>query len=420
MSAAFERFLGGEGRLAELLKGLPAYEPSPETEQAIMHLLRTQQQSLQTAYTDELPGFEPPPGMDERFIAEARRTDAAQEIRRAALFNELAAGKKPADVLGAVVSEQTESWLKHQAAIAAAPKAARRTVHRPWFGLTWRDIGLATSAALVATLVTQVYLESAAPIPQHTTVSKAKEAVPDTTVLAAVASSQVNVAESPLPEAQPKLAEAGKPADRQAPLAFAKHAGQAEVQRATASPIDEDKGVLTESSKKTAEIQPTAPEQRLSPEPQKSELADASVSSARSMSAAAPPASIARDEKPAAPAPSMKAPSVTMDEDPAKRQTFAAKALKSARNGAEALHSCLIVSLKYDPAVIAQHLEMTRCGQIVRLRTANPDSAAAHEWAEGFRAALPDERRITSLPVEKDLKVPLDLISIDALPIKEE
>lgn len=381
MSTAFEHFVAAEGLLASLLKRLPAYEPSPDLEARVLRALQSCAASAASA--KDLSAFEPPAHMETDFLAEARRIEGAQAARRMALLQEIAAGASPAQALGAAVSPPADAWLR-QRADASRPQAARSA--RRWPFLNWRDLGLATLAATLASVATHLYLGApsatdAVELARQTNapvhVAAAEPAPVANTPEADTRSNLAAAAETPASE-KPQAAAAAKheislpaslPAERARVISPPAPVAAAEVAADEAERPAEAKAtlpaVLAELKKEKADEAPASPELA-----RKADLADA-------------------------PAPARRA---------------------APRSSSPPPRSCLSASLEAAPAAVTEKLKQVACGPIRRLRAHPANAASAQQWAAGFRAQAGLEVHAHDLPLELDPDVPLGVILIDPRP----
>ncbi|MCB1896615.1 MAG: hypothetical protein KDF95_15365 [Rhodocyclaceae bacterium] len=130
----FDAFLAGRGRLAGLMHALPPFEPPPGMEARFVAALPA---------TPAADGqFEPPPSLAEAVLAEAARLDTAQRPRQQAVLDEMIrAGADQA--LGTALSDAGRDWLQGR----RAPEATRAP--RP----TRRRFGFAPLAGMLAATV---------------------------------------------------------------------------------------------------------------------------------------------------------------------------------------------------------------------------------------------------------------------------
>lgn len=407
MSAAFEHFLTGKDRLSSLLNALPVHEAPEEFEHTVFEAVRAQRNA-------DLPIFEPPASLQISFLQEAAQIDAAQELRRNAMLAALAGGQGSEEVLGSPLSEASEAWLKTQLVDQNEPAPISKS-EKKTSGF-WRDFGLVSAAALAAITATSLYLHlnnpKAAPAvaaaPQAGAPTPLHDKVPE-----------VALAERRLPEEAPAVssrleAKELPPEERQHDkAALPKEHGSINTPRAkqdsaptlntSAARVQAEPPPAVQTVEVEAPASPMAvaakPSLAIAPAPR---AADTSTEGfGRAASSLPPPASSTSEKADAAGSVSK-----------AKRS----KALSAQHDSATTAQSCLVVALKYDPRLIAQHLEMTHCGQIIALKTAIPDAPETQDWAERFRLALPENKRPATLPLEKDNQVPFNLISIEALP----
>ncbi len=154
MSTDFDRFLAGDGALADLIRRQPSFEPPAQLFERVMSALGTDAPTL---------AFEPPASLEAAVLAEAARLDAAQRPRRDALLDDIAHGSNVGDALGAGVSDATAQWLKTQAQNARTPAIPRQPPPtRPW--RAWLNgLGVATVAALAASVALKVWFDPQAP-----------------------------------------------------------------------------------------------------------------------------------------------------------------------------------------------------------------------------------------------------------------
>lgn len=151
MSVDFDRFLAGEGALAGLIRQQPAFEPPPALFERVMHALDADAASF---------AFEPPASLEAAVLAEAARLDAAQQPRRDALLDEIAAGASAQAAMGVGLSEATDRWLSQAAQTRPTPApVARRHRRRGW----WQGLGVAVTAALAASVALQVWFDPTTP-----------------------------------------------------------------------------------------------------------------------------------------------------------------------------------------------------------------------------------------------------------------
>lgn len=379
MSAAFEHFAATEGLLASLLKRLPAYEPSPDLEARFLHAL--QSLPARTGATNELPAFEPPARMETDFLAEARRIELAQTARRTALLQEIAEGGSPARALGAPVSPTADAWLRQR---ADASRSERARPKRRWPFLNWRELGLATLAATLASVATHLYLGA----PSAT----------DTVELARQTNAPVHVA-----VAEP------------APLANTPEA-DTRTKLAVAAEVPASKKVQAAAVAKQDILLPASPPTERTP----------------ATPPAAPAAAIAADEathpaeaKAAAPAVVAELKKEKADEAPASLELARKADLATAQapakrlapqSGSLAPLGCLSASLDSPPAAVAGQFRQAACGPILRLRAHPANAASAQRWAAGFRAQSGLEVPALDLPLELDPEVPPGVILFDPRP----
>lgn len=145
----FEEFLAGRGRMAALVGALPRFEPPA---------------GMEARFLASLPAgpaadgrFEPPASLADAVLAEAARVDAAQATRREAALHEIARSG-PAQALGAELGEDAAEWLRHQ----SEPRARARDLPRrrpAWFAA----LGGALAASLALGVALQLLRE---PVPQ--------------------------------------------------------------------------------------------------------------------------------------------------------------------------------------------------------------------------------------------------------------
>lgn len=381
MSAAFEHFVAAEGLLASLLKRLPAYEPSPDLEARVLRALQSRAASAASA--KDLSAFEPPAHMETDFLAEARRIEGAQAARRMALLQEIAAGASPAQALGAAVSPPADAWLR-QRADASRPQAARSA--RRWPFLNWRDLGLATLAATLASVATHLYLGA-----QSTT---------DAVELARQTNTPVHVA-----AAEPAPLANTPEADTRTNLAAAAEAPASERPQAAAAAKHEI----------SLPASPSAERARVVPPPAPAAAAEVAADEAErpAEAKATLPAVLAElkkekaDEAPASPELARKA---DLADAPAPARRAAP------RSSSPPPRSCLSASLEAPPAAVTEKLKQVACGPIQRLRAHPANAASAQQWAAGFRAQAGLEVHAHDLPLELDPDVPLGVILIDPRP----
>ncbi len=147
MSADFERFIAGEGRLAGVLRAQPGFEPPVGMEARLFAAL----DALDTEET--IAGFEPPAQLEAAVMAEAERLDAAQRPRRDALIAAAARGDDPAiDELGPAA----QRWLRAQASTPPdRPNASRRVWRWPLLART----GGAVAAMLALGVALQLWFD---------------------------------------------------------------------------------------------------------------------------------------------------------------------------------------------------------------------------------------------------------------------
>ena len=130
----FDAFLDGRGRLAGLLRALPPFEPPAGMEARFVAAL--------PAMPAADGRFEPPPSLAEAVLAEAARLDTAQRPRQQAVLDEMIrAGADQA--LGTALSDASRDWLQGR----RAPEATRAP--RP----TRRRFGFAPLAGMLAATV---------------------------------------------------------------------------------------------------------------------------------------------------------------------------------------------------------------------------------------------------------------------------
>lgn len=381
MSTAFEHFVAAEGLLASLLKRLPAYEPSPDLEARVLRALQSRAASAASAH--DLSAFEPPAHMETDFLVDAQRIEQAQAARRTALLQEIAAGASPAQALGAPVSPPADAWLR-QRADAARPQPARSKPR--WPLLNWRDLGLATLAATLASVATHVYLG----------VPSATEAVE----LARQTNAPVHVAVAePAPLANPPEA------DTRTKLAAAAEVPASERPQAAAATKHEISLPASPSAERARVIPPLAP----------AAVAEVAADEAErpAEAKAATPAVLAElkkekaDEAPASPELARKA---DLAAAPAAAKRVAP------RSSSPPPRSCLSASLEAAPAAVMEKLKQMACGPIQRLRAHPATAASAQQWAASFRAESGLQAPAHDLPLELDPDVPLGLILIDPRP----
>ncbi len=142
----FEAFLEGRGRMAGLLQALPPFEPPA---------------GMETRFLASLPAepgpdgsFEPPPSLAAAVFAEAARLDAAQRPRQQATLDEVARhGAREA--LGVEPGEATRAWLDARRGDAAAAPAAARRPRRRWLA----PLGSALAATVALGVALQLMRE---------------------------------------------------------------------------------------------------------------------------------------------------------------------------------------------------------------------------------------------------------------------
>jgi|GEM_PF-5761462 hypothetical protein len=131
---AFERFINEQDRLSALLKTLPVYEAPASLKESVLGIAHEME-------TQSLPVFTPPESLKNAVLKEAQNMQRAQAPRRDALLNDIAQQQSAASALGAPVSEETEQWLKEEAARHPIPNKTSSTKPRGWFNM--RRLGLA-------------------------------------------------------------------------------------------------------------------------------------------------------------------------------------------------------------------------------------------------------------------------------------
>ncbi len=137
-----DAFVGGGGRLGDLLRRLPAFEPPAHMEARFVASLPT------PALPAEDGIFEAPASLEAAVFKEAVRLDAAQAPRRQAVIDEIARRGAEA-TLGAPLSPQGQRWIDGQLPTPPTPRPRRR--QRRWFA----PLG----GALAATLALGVALQ---------------------------------------------------------------------------------------------------------------------------------------------------------------------------------------------------------------------------------------------------------------------
>jgi hypothetical protein len=153
MSADFDRFLAGEGALADLIRRQPAFDAPEGLFDRVMTALDCAAPNLQ---------FEPPAALEAAVLAEAARLDAAQQPRREALLDEIAAGTSAQAAMGIGLSEATDRWLAQAAQTRPTPApVAKRARRRGW----WQGLGVAVTAALAASVALQLWFDPMASSP---------------------------------------------------------------------------------------------------------------------------------------------------------------------------------------------------------------------------------------------------------------
>lgn len=368
--SAFERFLNKEDQLSGLLAALPAYTPSPEHEKAVISAI--------LAHQPEAPVFEPTEHLSQAFAQEAAKIEAAQATRRAALRAAMDQGQAAQDILGAALSPATETWLQHTLSKAekTPPAPKRRT------SSLWRDLGLVATAAALATVVTQVYLRTnTAPIEAPPQALTAPQTSSPTRIAAETARSNSEPVHTLAVPASPAPQEQG----RQALL-------KPQAKKSASQPKAKGTPIIAAAKEAQADSAPAAP------------------AISEPLVVAAPPSDNTSARTGMQPMLAHPAPAAAPPPRLAEHAPMAKMAKPQALPSSQ---SCLVVSLKYDPALVAQHLDMTQCGPIVALKTALPDVPETQSWVERFKQALPEAHRPANLPLEKDVKVPLNLISIE-------
>ncbi|WP_018606265.1 hypothetical protein [Uliginosibacterium gangwonense] len=411
MSAAFEHFLTGKDRLSALLNKLPVHEAPAGFEHAVFEAIRAQRNT-------DLPSFEPPASLESSFLQEASKIDAAQEVRRNAVLAALADGQRSQDVLGSPLSDASEAWLKTQLTTKDEPTPAHKPAKKQ--KTFWHDFGLVAATALVATIATSLYLHlgkptvttqvALAPAPATEPQPVASDTPPNDLATATFAEKNLSREAAPVASATDEKKHGKASALNGHSAINAQPAQQDTAPLPLASPapapqVENRRAVQIAEAEAPASPPPVAvkPSLAMAPPPR------AADNAAEGGSKVTPPAALA-----VAPAPEK------ADLAGAVNKAKRSKALTSLHDNGGVAQSCLVVALKYDPRLIAQHLEMTHCGQIIALKTAIPDAPETQEWAERFRLALPENRRPATLPLEKDSQVPFNLISIEALPAQSD
>lgn len=383
MSTAFEHFVAAEGLLASLLKRLPAYEPSPDLEARVLRAL--QPRAASAASAKDLSAFEPPAHMETDFLAEARRIEGAQAARRTALLQEIAAGASPAQALGAAVSPPADAWLR-QRADASRSQAARSA--RRWPFLNWRDLGLATLAATLASVATHLYLGAQ---PTTDAVELARQT---NTPVHVAAAEPAPLANTPEADTRTNLAAAAEAPASEKPQAAAAAAANHEISLPASLPAERARvisppapaaaaEVAADEAERPAEAKATLPAVLAELKKEKADEAPASPELARKADLADAPA-------------------------PARRA--------APRSSSPPPRSCLSASLEAAPAAVTEKLKQVACGPIQRLRAHPANAASAQQWAAGFRAQAGLEVHAHDLPLELDPDVPLGVILIDPRP----
>lgn len=148
--SAFDRFLAGEDRLSALLKSLPLYD-TPDTLAASVLTAAAQSEGAlwNVANLAVAPAFEPSPALAEAVLHEAKQMEAAQALRREALWNSLE-NASPAEALGAPVTAATETWLRQQQ-LEHAKTSTQKPAHKPqrrWWTLPRIAFGFSCGLAL--------------------------------------------------------------------------------------------------------------------------------------------------------------------------------------------------------------------------------------------------------------------------------
>jgi len=147
----FEAFLDGRGRMAALLRALPPFEPPAGMEARFLAALPAE------------PGpdgsFEPPPSLAAAVLAEAARLDAAQRPRQQATLDEITRhGAREA--LGVEPGAAARAWLDGRRGEATATAAAGRRPRRRWLA----PLGGALAATVALGVALQLMRE---PPPEH-------------------------------------------------------------------------------------------------------------------------------------------------------------------------------------------------------------------------------------------------------------
>ncbi|MBK9614723.1 MAG: hypothetical protein IPO35_04085 [Uliginosibacterium sp.] len=385
MSAAFERFAAADGLLAELLKRVPAYEPSPRLEEAFLRFVQALPTSSASAAA--LPCFEPPPHMESQFLVDAKRIELAQEVRRTALLRDIADGASPAQALGAPVSPAADAWLKqHAAEVRTLPDSRPR--RRRWLHFNWRDLGLATMAAALASVATHVYLSA----PSASDAGEfARQASAPVHVASAESDATTNKQTA---EISSRAREEKKAVALEKPLARTSTTHEAALPATTLRQLEREGDAAPPAPSTKADAKETA---------RPAESADTNAA----------PAALAESMKEKA---DQAPPAVSATAHKAEPPAIQTPAKRATPRAGIAPRTCMAVSLESPPAAAAAQINQAACGPLQRLR-ANPASAiSARQWAAVFRASAGDGTDDVALPLELDPDVPAGTVMIDAQP----
>jgi len=155
MSDAFDRFLAGDGRLAQLIGAQPPFDVPEGMFERVLAAIDTGHTSLD---------FEPPASLEATIMAEAARLDAAQAPRRGALLDQIATGTSASDALGSSVSTSTARWLDTQVRHRTPQRAPKpRSRWQRWSS----GLGVAVATALAASVALKVWFDPGAPVQEQ-------------------------------------------------------------------------------------------------------------------------------------------------------------------------------------------------------------------------------------------------------------
>ena len=383
MSSDVERFLAGNGPLADMLRrALPAYEPGPAVAERFQALL--QQLAAAGSPVEELM-FSPPSSLEAAFNQAAAQVQAAQQGRRDAVLQQVAAGQDDVAVLGASVGAATHAWLAAQQPAAAERRAPRARARSPWllFG------GAMAAMVLLGVMVVPLMMRSGS----HETLAQASASAPEVAMAPAPASVAASAPAASAPVAPVLVAANAPPPVSNGAAVVAKPESVFKSAHAARTPVLEDSRSVAASAPVAAapvaasaatplavraEI-PTAASQGASL------LADAdtrAASPSAKMAAAAPVAAAAMPEH-YAPAPT-------------------AGAMVERTAGGRGRYS-----LGMDPVLLARALRQ-RQGLIV---VHQPDNDGARAWVARLQAALSAQGQASKVLVDSEL--PADQIRID-------